>query len=159
MLFRSARGLAELTRLGYKPRPPASRAPDMFFSGTAAQRADELLAALSDPHASAVVCTRGGYGVSTLLNAISKHPHASPRILLGYSDLTSLQILLWQKLGWVTFYGPMVAAGFDAGADAPGGYDLASFKRAVTETASGWHLELRGEALVLGSAEGTLLGG
>ena len=156
---RIARGLAELARLGYKPRRPASLAPDMFFSGTLAQRADQLLAALSDPHPRAVVCTRGGYGSATLLEHINAHPPAAPRILLGYSDVTALQVFLWQKLGWVTFYGPMVAAGFDAGPGAPGGYDLASFQRALTKTRSGWHLELFGESLVSGSAEGTLLGG
>ena len=156
---RIARGLAELSRLGYKPRTPASLTPDMFFSGTAAHRADDLLAALSDSQLRAVICTRGGYGSATLLDRIAAHPPASPRILLGYSDVTALQIFLWQKLGWVTFYGPMIAAGFDAGPGAPSGYDPASFQSTLTETRSGWHLELFGKALVTGSVEGTLLGG
>ena len=156
---RIARGLAELKRLGYKPRTPASLTPDLFFSATVSQRADDLLAALSDPQPRAAICTRGGYGSATLLEHINAHPPAAPRILLGYSDVTALQVFLWHKLGWVTFYGPMVAAGFDAGAGAPSGYDLASFQRALTETRSGWHLELFGEALVAGSTEGTLLGG
>jgi len=156
---RIARGLTELKRLGYKPRPPASLTPDHFFAGTIAQRFDELLAALIAPQPCAVICTRGGYGVSTLLDRLATHPLASPRILLGYSDLTALQVFLWQKLGWVTFYGPMVAAGFDAGSGSPSGYDRDSFQRALTETQSGWHLELFGESLITGSVEGTLLGG
>ena len=43
-----------------------------------------------------------------------------PRIFCGFSDLTSVHIFLWQKLRWVTFYGPLVAGGFDAGANATG---------------------------------------
>jgi len=156
---RIARGLAELKRLGYKPRPSASLTPDHFFTGSTVERAGELLAALAAPQARAVFCVRGGYGVSTLLDSLVAQPFPSPRILLGYSDLTALQVFLWQKSGWLTFYGPMIAAGFDAGSGSPSGYDRDSFQRALTETQAGWHLELFGESLVTGSVEGTLLGG
>ncbi len=156
---RVARGFAELKRLGYKPRPPASLTPDHFFAGGIPERADQLLDALAAPQARAVFSIRGGYGVSTLLERLPAHPFPAPRILLGYSDLTALQVFLWQTFGWVTFYGPMVAAGFDAGSGSPSGYDRDSFQRALSQAQAGWHLELLGEALVTGSVEGTLLGG
>jgi muramoyltetrapeptide carboxypeptidase len=79
--------------------------------------------------------------------------------LLGYSDITTLQIFLWQTLRWVTFYGPMVAAGLDGGAGQAHGYDHASFARALTSANSGYGLGLLGETLVPGEAEGVLLGG
>ena len=66
----------------------------------------------------AFFCSRGGYGSNYLLEGLSV-ALASPKILLGFSDITSLQIFLWQKFGWVTFYGPMVAAGLHNGAGAP----------------------------------------
>jgi muramoyltetrapeptide carboxypeptidase len=80
-------------------------------------------------------------------------------VILGYSDLTSLQAYLWQRYRWVGFYGPMLAAGLAAGAGASSGYDRASLMNAAGKTDGGWNLNLGGEALVSGEAEGRLLGG
>ncbi len=84
---------------------------------------------------------------------------ANPKIILGFSDLTSLQIYLWQRFRWITFYGPMLAAGLDAGAGAPKGYDDKSLLAALQNTGSGWALDLQGEALNSGEARGRVLGG
>jgi muramoyltetrapeptide carboxypeptidase len=81
------------------------------------------------------------------------------KAVVGFSDLTTLQIYLWQKCGWVTFYGPMVAAGFNAGADATMGYDESSFSQATGKTDGGWRLRLRGEPVLTGKAAGRVLGG
>ncbi|MGB8836030.1 MAG: LD-carboxypeptidase, partial [Candidatus Acidiferrales bacterium] len=106
-----------------------------------------------------IFCSRGGYGSNYLLEGLSV-ALAAPKILLGYSDMTSLQIFLWQKFRWVTLYGPMVAAGLDKGAGAPEGYDADSFTRALAETKQGWPIPLPGaEAIMPGTADGTLLGG
>jgi muramoyltetrapeptide carboxypeptidase len=59
----------------------------------------------------------------------------------------------------VTFYGPMVAAGLNGGADAPSGYDEASLLNAVRKTDGGWAIPLRGEPLVPGEGSGRVLGG
>jgi len=42
-----------------------------------------------------------------LLDEIQESPPA--KILLGYSDITSLQIYAYQRWQWVTFHGPVVA--------------------------------------------------
>ena len=155
-----SRGCEELARLGYAPgRKPLSRRADGYFAAPTGDRRAELLEALRDENVQAVFCARGGYGANYLLEGLDTRVLQRPRILLGHSDITSLEIFLWQKLGWVTFYGPMVAAGFDGVADAAGGYDSESFARGVTQTRGGWRLDLRGETLVAGEAEGTLLGG
>jgi muramoyltetrapeptide carboxypeptidase len=78
---------------------------------------------------------------------------------LGHSDITSLQICLWQKFGWVTLHGPMVASDLAHGADAPNGYDRESLLKAVSETQKGWSVSLNGQSMVAGSATGILLGG
>ena len=70
-----------------------------------------------------------------------------------------MHIFLWQKLRWVTFYGPLVAGGFDAGPNATGGFDPDTFMWAMTATNSGWTTPLEGETFARGTAEGTLLGG
>jgi muramoyltetrapeptide carboxypeptidase len=86
----------------------------------------------------------------------------SPKLFIGYSDLTSLQIFLWQRFRWVTLYGPMVAAGLDitGGTTSVPGYDAESFRHATTSTRHGWAIKLDGaESLAAGTAEGVLLGG
>ncbi|MGD1210994.1 MAG: LD-carboxypeptidase [Candidatus Acidiferrales bacterium] len=154
------KGCDELVRLGYAPKidRASALARDGFFAGSAADRLATLKQALSDPVARAIFCSRGGYGSTYLLDGLNDLP-ASPKILLGSSDITSLQIFLWQKFRWVTFYGPMVASNFDRGAGAPHGYDAPSLSRALTETKQGWTLDLQGESLIPGSGEGILLGG
>ncbi|HXN21250.1 MAG TPA: LD-carboxypeptidase [Candidatus Dormibacteraeota bacterium] len=155
---RVARGFRELEQLGYRTSILTCE-PRSYFAGTAEERRQQLLDALRREEFRAVICTRGGYGSNYLLDGLDPCALHQPRILLGYSDITTLQIFLWQNLGWVTFYGPMVAAGFDAGADKPSGYDLESLTLALIEARSGFTLDLRGETLKTGSADGVLVGG
>jgi muramoyltetrapeptide carboxypeptidase len=154
------KGSDELTRLGYAPKihRASALARDGFFAGSAADRFAALKQALSDPATRAIFCSRGGYGSNYLLEGLSV-ALAAPKILLGSSDITSLQIFLWQKFRWVTFYGPMVASNFGPGSGAQHGYDAPSLSRALTETKQGWSLDLQGESLAPGAAEGVLLGG
>jgi muramoyltetrapeptide carboxypeptidase len=79
--------------------------------------------------------------------------------VIGFSDLTTLQIFLWQKCNWITFYGPMVAAGLNAGPGVRKGYDESSFLHAVGRTEGGWKLRLKGEAVLAGQSLGRVLGG
>jgi muramoyltetrapeptide carboxypeptidase len=155
------RGMKEIERLGYKPKVDRQRALARggFFAGSTAERTAALKQALSETDTGAIFCSRGGYGSNYLLEGLSV-ALATPKILLGYSDMTSLQVFLWQKFRWLTLYGPMVAAGLDKGAGAPEGYEPDSFTRALTETKQGWPILLPGtETIMPGSADGTLVGG
>src|SRR5206468_7587498 len=60
---------------------------------------------------------------------------------------------------WTSLYGPMVAAGLDAGANSPKGYDKASFEAGLTGSAQSWKINLQGESMVAALAEGVVLGG
>jgi muramoyltetrapeptide carboxypeptidase len=152
------RGCEDLKRLGYVPKFDRDTvlARHSFFAGPAASRLRGLKEALTEPDTKGIFCARGGYGSNYLLSDISAAEPPAAKVLLGYSDLTSLQIFLWQTLRWVTFYGPMVASGFDQGAER--GYDRGSLGAAVSESA-GWSIDLRGSSLVAGRGEGILLGG
>jgi len=162
-------GCKEVIRLGYVPQFDRETvlAQSSFFAGSTDLRAKALRQAITDPAARAIFCTRGGYGSNYLIEALSetsvnKGLAAAPKILLGCSDITSLQLFLWQQHNWVTFYGPMVATNFSRGAGQPHGYDCSSLIRALTETQSGWRIDLHGEPLhasTAGTAEGPLLGG
>ena len=157
---RLRKGCDELSALGYKPKldRESALARESFFAGPASDRVSAFRESLREPATRAIFCTRGGYGSNYLLDCISEAP-AAAKIVLGASDISSLQVFLWQKFGWVTFYGPMVATNFDRGAGAPHGYDRASLLSALTETQQGWSLDLQGEPIASGRAEGVLLGG
>ena len=146
--------------MGYSPiiDRPAVLARSNFFAGPSADRVAALQTALADPATRAIFCSRGGYGSNYLLENLSVSPD-SPKILLGASDITSLQVFLWQKFRWVTFYGPMVATNFDHGEGAPHGYDGPSLASALTETQQGWSIDLQGTEISSGVSRGTLLGG
>ncbi|HEY2646259.1 MAG TPA: LD-carboxypeptidase [Candidatus Acidoferrales bacterium] len=157
---RILRGCETLGRLDFRvKRYPSKSKADGFFSAPLAVRRKNLKDALTQPDIRAVLCTRGGYGSAEILNGLPAKPLSQPKIFCAFSDLTSVQIYLWQKLRWVTFYGPLVAGGFDAGANATGGYDPDTFMYAMTATNSGWTVPLEGETLTRGMGKGTLLGG
>ncbi|MGH9681445.1 MAG: S66 peptidase family protein, partial [Candidatus Acidiferrales bacterium] len=157
---RIERGRDNLTRLDYRVVDIASeRRPERYFSSPRRERQAELLSGLARPDVQGVFCTRGGYGSAELLDNLKTARLKRPKIFCGFSDLTSVHVYLWEKLHWVTFYGPLVAGGFDAGANATGGYDPDTFMFAMTATNSGWSTPLRGETLARGTAVGTLLGG
>lgn len=154
------RGCAEIKRLGYEVKwDPRVLARHAYFAGSTEERLAKLLFALDDNASQAVFCARGGYGSAYLLDRLEPRRMKLPKVLVGFSDVTQLQLYLWRKKRWVTFYGPMVGAGFEKGASVPGGYDLESFQQAVSQVSRGWKLDLRGETLFFGHAEGTTLGG
>lgn len=155
------RGLSEIGQLGYQPLcdRSAALASEGFFAGSISARCRALLDALSETKSRAVICSRGGYGVNYVLEGLSIPLSTPPKLLIGYSDITSLQLFLWKNLGWTTLYGPMVASSLDGGPGAPRGYDRPSFLRAITEIEQGYTLTLAGHSLVSGVAEGVLLGG
>lgn len=152
-------GIAELKKLGFDVQPGEPLRSEGYFAGAAKDRFRQFVLLAQRDDVSALFASRGGYG-STYLNEMF-FPDAlnQPKIVIGHSDLTSLQSLLANWYGWITFYGPMVAAGFHAGDGEPHGYDRKSLLDALTTTRGGWNVGLRGEALVSGSAEGIVAGG
>jgi muramoyltetrapeptide carboxypeptidase len=81
-----------------------------YLAGTDQERADDLNAMLTSPTVRAVFCSRGGYGTPRLLDKIDYQTvKKEPKILVGYSDITCLQLALYAKTGLISFSGPMVA--------------------------------------------------
>jgi muramoyltetrapeptide carboxypeptidase len=152
-------GVEELRRLGYRVRCRDDiTSADTFFAGSHARRYQELREALEDPAVKAVLCARGGYGCNYLVERLAADgPPQQAKILIGYSDVTSILAWLTQFAGWTSFHGPMVTLEFAEGA---GGYDAASFQQAVSCTAGAWKTGDGGaRTLHPGAAEGLLFGG
>jgi muramoyltetrapeptide carboxypeptidase len=156
---RIAAGKRELERLGFSVLAPRVMQAEGYFTGPAHERRAEFLAALNDPASDALIATRGGYGSVYLLEKALPDPLPPIKPIIGFSDLTTLQIYLWQKYRWPTFYGPMLAAGLDIGNGVAHGYDLDSFQNALLKVHAGYAINLYGEPIGPGSAEGILLGG
>jgi muramoyltetrapeptide carboxypeptidase len=152
-------GAEELRRLGFQVADATPLTPEGYFAGSLSGRRSEFLSELERDDVDALVAIRGGYGSNYILENLEIDHASSPKVILGYSDLTSLQAYLWKRYAWVGFYGPMLAAGLDEGDGAEKGYDSASLLAAIGKTDGGWTLKLRGEALVGGEAEGRVLGG
>lgn len=152
-------GMAELKRLGFEAKSYPAMVSREYFAGPAEERRDGFLQAITARDVDGLIGLRGGYGSNYLLDDDLAKELGEPKVVIGFSDLTSLQIYLWQKCGWVSIHGPMVAAGLDAGTDVRGGYDEHSFLAAVGKKDAGWTIPLKGESLIGGESEGTLLGG
>jgi muramoyltetrapeptide carboxypeptidase len=152
-------GAEELRRLGFQVADGTPLSPEGYFAGSLSSRRNEFLSELERADVHALVAIRGGYGSNYLLDDLALRNAPSPKVILGYSDLTSLQTYLWKRYAWVGFYGPMLAAGLDAGDGVAKGYDRESLLAAVGTTDRGWTLKLRGETLRGGEAEGRVLGG
>lgn len=152
-------GAEELRHLGFQVADSTPLSPEGYFAGSESGRRNELLSELDRDDVNALVAVRGGYGSNYLLDNLEVRRPEAPKIILGYSDLTSLQAYLWKRYGWVGFYGPMLAAGLDGGAGAPKGYDKESLRAALGKTDGGWTLKLQSEALVGGEAVGQIAGG
>ncbi len=156
---RVKRGLEELRSLGFLPEDSFARDSQAYFSSSTELRLRDFKSQLSDREISGLIALRGGYGSNYMLETLWSQRSIQPKCVIGYSDVTSLQILLWQKFHTITFYGPMVAAGLDAGASAAHGYERTSLEAAISGTSPQWKANLAGETILAGCAEGIVLGG
>ena len=114
------RGLAVLSgRLGLRPRLRRDvTARTGYLAGDDARRLEEWREAVADEEARAIFCARGGYGTMRLLAALDPAPLlASPKLLVGFSDITALHAAL-NRAGLATVHGPVVTQLGRAPADA-----------------------------------------
>ncbi len=101
-----------IEQLGLKPRVPKDLIVKMpLFSNTDARRWVHLQRALTAPDSNLIWCLRGGYGAIRLMPQLRelKKP-VRPKILLGYSDISSLHLHLNQHWRWPSLHGPVLAS-------------------------------------------------
>jgi muramoyltetrapeptide carboxypeptidase len=153
-----AKGIAYLEGLGYRVEPgPHLLKRDGYLAGSDRERASDLNRLFRDRRVRAVIALRGGYGTMRILPMVDYAAvRRDPKIFVGYSDLTALQMALWTKCGLVTFAGPMVAAAMARGLR---GEAEETFWRMITSRRPFGPLPTPATVVRAGSASGTLLGG
>ncbi len=127
-----------------------------YFSATDEDRRDELQAMLDDPGIRAILCGRGGYGVSRIIDQLSftkfrKHP----KWLVGFSDITVLHSHIHTQFRIATLHGPMAAAFNDGGA---GDACILSLKQALMGKKANYTTAIH-PLNQHGEATGVLIGG
>jgi len=151
-------GCDGLRRAGYEPFYFESILErDLYFAGSVERRARELEDMFVRDDIRAIICARGGYGSNYLPLTLDPMKIIShPKILVGYSDITTLLCCVADSANFVTFHGPMVTKDFAVA----GGVDLDSWQNAVGGAAE-WRIAEGSGAkpLLPGQAEGILYGG
>jgi len=79
-----------------------------YLAGSDKDRAADINDMFADQDVTAILTLRGGWGCNRLLDLIDyKLIAKNPKILMGYSDITSLLLALNAKTKLVTFHGPV----------------------------------------------------
>jgi muramoyltetrapeptide carboxypeptidase len=127
-----------------------------YFSGTDDTRLAELQQMLDDPGINAVLCGRGGYGLSRIIDRLDLTRFGNaPKWIIGFSDITVLQTHILTRCGVATLHAPMAGAFNDGGATGPG---VESLRRALAGESGVYHAAAH-PFNRQGAATGRLIGG
>jgi muramoyltetrapeptide carboxypeptidase len=101
-----------LEQLGFKVKIGTSCYEEYgYLAGKDEVRAKDLNMMFSDDGVHGIICIRGGYGTLKILNMLDYEMiKNSPKIFVGYSDITNIHIALNQICGLITIHGPMAAS-------------------------------------------------
>lgn len=105
---RAMHGIAMLESLGFRVKVAEHALNNRgHVSDTAENRVADLHAMFEDGNISAILCAIGGDHSNQLLSLIDwERIRANPKIFMGFSDITVLNIAIWLETGLVTFNGP-----------------------------------------------------
>jgi muramoyltetrapeptide carboxypeptidase len=82
-----------------------------YFSGSDDDRLNDLQQMLDDTNVKAVLCARGGYGVSRIIDRINfKKFRKHPKWIVGFSDITVLHSHIFSNYRIASIHAPMSAA-------------------------------------------------
>jgi muramoyltetrapeptide carboxypeptidase len=104
------RAAGALEKFGFKPKLGKNvRARLGFLAGSDRERAADVMQMFADKKVKAIICLRGGYGTSRILDRLDYAViRRNPKILSGYSDITSLHFALAKKVNLISIHAPML---------------------------------------------------
>lgn len=157
----AAAGLEALRKRGLTVETVRSLSlrPQGYLAGDDEARASEMNDLFARDDIDAIFCLRGGYGTLRILEKLDYDAlKANPKLVVGYSDITALQLAIYAETGVPSLSGPMVAPDWPK-------IDETSEHQFWTMAKGKAPIEIIGpyaETLIGmkgGSAEGVLLGG
>lgn len=143
---------------GYTVQPGATThsSSQNYFSGTDEERLNDLQQMMNDRNVKAILCARGGYGMSRIIDRINfKKFRKHPKWIVGFSDITVLHSHLLSNYQIASLHAPMAAAFNDGEFNNP--YIL-SLKDALEGKPAYYRCAVHGFNKI-GKAEGQLTGG
>ena len=127
-----------------------------YFSGTDQERLADLQAMLDDATIQAILCGRGGYGLSRIIDQLNFTKFKQhPKWLIGFSDITVLHSHLYQQIKFASLHAPMAAAFNNGGAS---NVYVQSLKKALKGDLANYTCALHAYNTI-GKATGELIGG
>ncbi len=82
-----------------------------YFSGTDEERLNDLQQMLDSKKLKAILCARGGYGISRIIDKLNfKKFRKKPKWVIGFSDITVLHSHLISNYKILSLHAPMAAA-------------------------------------------------
>lgn len=127
-----------------------------YFSGTDAERLHDLQLMLDSKKVKAILCARGGYGLSRIIDQLNfKKFRKHPKWIVGFSDITVLHAHLQRRYKIASIHAPMAAAFMNEGSSNP---YVQSLKNALEGEKATYECT-GGPYNVKGQAKGELIGG
>ena len=127
-----------------------------YLAGNDKDKVEELEKFFLDPKIDIIMAARGGYGAIRLIDKIDYNILKNhPKIFTGFSDVTALLLMIYKKIGMVTYHGLMATPdfGFDCEIDE---FSFQNFQAAI----NGEELNFEGNKIYRdGTAEGIIWGG
>jgi len=126
-----------------------------FLAGTDIHRADQVNRLFAEPTVQAIFCARGGYGSMRILSLLDFETiQTHPKIFLGFSDISALLSVLYDRCGLVTFHGPVVTTLAKASEKT-----IMAMKTVLTSDVSLELIPENGKVIKSGVCSGVLIGG
>ncbi len=124
-----------------------------YFAGDDTTRLRDLAHAIADRHIDGIWCLRGGYGAIRLLESLDLDPLlATPKSLIGFSDITALHSAIALRADLVSFHAPTARQPLSR-------FSRASLQRAVVAQSDSCGVAPEARIIRPGSARGRLAGG
>lgn len=105
-------GIAYLQAQGFHVQlMPHALDDNNYLAGSDEARLADLHAAFADTTIDGILCARGGYGTTRLLEKINWDLiRQNPKVFIGFSDLTALLLPMFERTGLIGFHGPMLTS-------------------------------------------------
>lgn len=128
-----------------------------YLAGKDEDRASDLHDMFKNDKIDGIICVRGGYGSNRILDLIDFDIiKENPKPFIGFSDITSLHLAIYEKTGLITFHGPVGKSEWNA-------FTLDSWNSILHHAQSPTYYIPKGEddlfTIGSGISKGKLLGG